>query len=163
MNIVEIAIKSSIIGLIWGIGNWTLWQTLKEGTIIPSGSVTLRYGAVMSVTLKAIALIAILFQIQDFGWMIIPILLIVWYLGSKVASFLEARLYGKSVLEKAPSLALSFIQDMGQEDAQEIWQKALPRWWINRMSKHWEMQYRKAMIKYFPSSDPSDPLFKLYE
>jgi len=157
----DIAILSGVIGLIWALANWTMWQTLKEGTIIPSGSMTLNYGAIMSVSLKVIGIIITIFQIQNIGWMVIPVLLIAWYLGSKIASLLESMLYGKSVLAKAPRLAKSFIEELGQEDAQQMWQKALPRWWINRMTRRWEMLYREAMVDIFPSSDPSDPLYKV--
>jgi len=144
----------------YGFANWVGWQSLKQGSLIPCGSVTGKYGAAFGVLLKISCIILMLFSFLVVGWWFLLSFCVMWFVGGRFATWIERCLYcSGDLLDRLEYHAKKSVQRFGEEIASQSWSQMLPRWWINRMSRKWEKRYVARIGRILYSLDPTDPLF----
>ena len=102
------------LALVWGAGSWLKWQQMKNGTIIPRGSLTGRYGSTGSFCLKLTSVVVLVSLAFAWVWWAFMLLAPVWFLGNWAATFLERALYcDDSRLETFVTAAEEYADDFG--------------------------------------------------
>ena len=84
----SIIIISVLIGLghsvSWGLSSWLNWQWMKNGTIIPSGSFTSKYGHKASFVLKGLSVFVLLNVLISFKWWVVLTTGIMLFIGGEM-------------------------------------------------------------------------------
>lgn len=135
-----------ILSLFYGIGSWLKWQSMKNGTIIPNGALTGKYGNIASFIIKSICLIIILYFIHVLHWWIIASGLIMFFLGNWIATILERKLYCNDLrLDTFVFIAEQYTKERGAEEAAHFISLAAPKWWIKLMPMYWQRKLRERL------------------
>lgn len=157
-------IYSVILGIVfavpYGMANWAGWQSLKQGSLLPYGAFTGRYGLTLNVFLKTVCIIVLIIVSFLLHWWVLLTFFIMWLLSGKIATWVERHLYcSEDLIDRLEYHAKKLVKDYGEDVAIQKWHEIFPRWWINRMAWKWEDKYKNRIGKILYSIDPTDPLF----
>jgi len=98
----------------YGFANWVGWQSLKQGSLIPCGSVTGKYGAAFGVLLKISCIILMLFSFLVVGWWFLLSFCVMWFVGGRFATWIERCLYcSGDLLEGVTNWILGSVSFLG--------------------------------------------------
>src|SRR5690554_6558484 len=88
-----------ILSIPYGIGHWMLLQEKKNGTLIPIGSFTSKYGFISSIILKGICCLIIIWFVFKYNWLNLFVIPIMWVISGFIARRIERKLYAKDRLD----------------------------------------------------------------
>ena len=159
MNWLNLALLSFILSISYGIGHWMVYQGKKEGTLIPSGSFTLRFGLVIAFVLKGLCYGVIIWSWFKYQWFILAIIPVMWIISGFLARRIERLLYAKDRLESFEYHSQKFVEKFGEEGALKHWDNAVPKWWLDLMSSKWRKNYKEIVGKHLKSTDVTNLLF----
>ena len=143
-------VLSIFLGLVlsppWGIASWLRWQQRKDHTILPTGSITAKYGRIMGYLLNAICIgIALAFLSAITFWIIISAF-ICFFLGGWFATLLERSIYcNEQQLEIIVSAAHEYKRLSDSNIAAEVMAEVAPKWWLKLMPIVWQQKLRKNL------------------
>ena len=147
----------------FGVGLWFGKQAKKSETLLPIGKITKTYGYVIGSIICLFSFLSISFYISKLEWFLIISYLSLFILSIPITIIIERLLYCKSwMIDRLEVHAERFIVKY-EDDAPFLWEKAVPRWWLNMMSKKWENEYRMRVGKIIFTLNPADPLFSMSE
>ena len=142
-QIIAAALHSPIIG----IGTWLKWQSMKTGTIVPTGAWTEKNGRISGWAIHLFTYMNFLFVFSDpFGWHLILVLLLIWFLGGWTATLIERKLYGtEERLETIVYAVESYGKSLRPEQLREFIDGLVPQWWIRLMPMSWRGRVTKRI------------------
>lgn len=148
MRIYFLALKVALVlSPFWGFGTWMKWQTMKVGTIIPTGGFTGRNGSTVSFLIKTFCVIALLLLIELMEWWFIPSGVLMWLIGNWLATLVERKLYcNNSNMDIIFLAAKEHAKDMKTEDATELMLDVAPKWWLKLMPLSWQLELREKLL-----------------
>lgn len=122
-----------------GFGSWLKWQTMKTGTIIPAGLWTQKHGRIAGWAIQLFAYMNFIFEGTDpFGWHLIVVFLLIWFVSGWIATLIERKLYQtEDNLDLISYAAESYGKSLRPEQLQELMDGFAPQWWIRLMSWSW--------------------------
>jgi len=82
-----------LLGLIYGIANWFIYQGVKKDIGLPKGSFTGKYGVLIGALMKISCWITIAIIAFNFGFMYLFLLLVCWLSAGTITRFLERKIY----------------------------------------------------------------------
>jgi hypothetical protein len=148
----ELFIYSLVIGFLlsvpWGLASWFKWQNMKNGTILPAGAFTEKYGSTVGYIINAICIGVALSFFSKLSWWLIFSIAIFLYLGGWIATLIERKLYcSQFQLDTIVYAAKKYKRLTSVESAAEILTEVAPKWWIKLMPFNWQQQLREELSK----------------
>lgn len=124
--------------LLCAAAKWLGWQSIKTDTIIPYGSSTNLYGALISIIYKCAYYIAVAKCIYNKNFKLVAMLIVCCIIGNYLAKLLERKMYSKEVL----SIVDLYIREYPNADYEYLLRiTSLPLWWLKLMPHKWRMEY----------------------
>lgn len=93
MSLTIIVFTIILLGLIYGIANWFIYQSVKKDLGLPRGSLTEKYGVLIGALMKISCWITIAIIAFNFGFMYLFLLLVCWLSAGTITRFLERKIY----------------------------------------------------------------------
>ena len=81
------------LGLIYGIANWLIFQSVKKDVGLPRGSFTGNYGVLIGAIIKICCWITIVFLVLNYGFLYLLLFLICWLSAGTITRYLERKIY----------------------------------------------------------------------
>lgn len=156
----EVTLYAIVVGLllspVYGIGDWLKWQEMKLHTLLPSGSLTGRFGGKASFVLKGACFGILLLLYSTFGWWLVLTFIIMWFLSGWIATMLERKIHAnQDNMERIVFAAEQYTRERGTEIAAQIMSQAAPEWWIKLMPPRWQSDLRNRLAVILQPGGPS--------
>jgi hypothetical protein len=131
--------------------------------VLPVGSISGNFGYVIGFPTIILSLLLILIFVKTIGWFIVISYLTCFKFSFIIVIFVERILYEKPwMIDKLEIHAKHCVAEFG-DNAPLYWEKIVPSWWLNMMSKKWEKSYIEKLSEIIYTLNPADPLFSINE
>ena len=120
------------------ISNWLIWQNLKEGTIIPRGFLTCKYGFTLGWAIKILYYIIILYLSFNYTWLCVLTIAVTWFISGWISTDIERKRYMNITFSNIIQL-IEFNRNSSSEYIFSL--ILLPKWWFDLMPNSWKKDY----------------------
>ena len=137
----SIVIMGFLLSIPFSIGLWFGKQAEKTKTLIPAGKTTGKYGYIICCVICTLTIVMLFVWGIKYKFMIIVGVVSIYLFSIYLTVLIERILYCKKwIINKLEVNAIQCVAKY-KDEAPMIWERLVPRWWLNMMSKKWEKQY----------------------